>query len=312
LQSLSKSFPMRTVDVSYKLQTLREAVAYGRIKLSKGCIEKIKNKELPKGDCIEASKLAGLYGAKNTPMLLPFCHPVGFDHAQVEISIGDGFIEVTAKVRGIARTGYEMEALTAVSVALLNIYDMCKGFDSNMVIEEIKLVSKKGGKSQYFENLKGVKVAVITVSDRASRGIYEDKSGKLAVEKLKELSAEVVFYKVVPDEREEIQKAIKEAISSGAEVVVTSGGTGLGPRDITPEAVSEIALKEIKGFGEAMRIFGSQYTPKALVSRASAYVLPEGIVVLVLPGSKGAVKDYLELLGGLLKHALDMAKGKGH
>jgi len=160
--------------------------------------------------------------------------------------------------------------------------------------------------------LKGVKVAVITVSDRASRGIYEDKSGKLAVEKLKELSAEVVFYKVVPDEREEIQKAIKEAISSGAEVVVTSGGTGLGPRDITPEAVSEIALKEIKGFGEAMRIFGSQYTPKALVSRASAYVLPEGIVVLVLPGSKGAVKDYLELLGGLLKHALDMAKGKGH
>ncbi|HID79839.1 MAG TPA: bifunctional molybdenum cofactor biosynthesis protein MoaC/MoaB [Aquifex aeolicus] len=303
---------MRTVDVSYKLQTLREAVAYGKIRLSKECIKKIKDKELPKGDCIEASKLAGLYGAKNTPMLLPFCHPIGFDHVQIEVSIGDGFIEVTAKVRGIARTGYEMEALTAVSVALLNIYDMCKGFDSNMVIEQIKLISKKGGKSQYFETLEGIKVAVITVSDRASRSIYEDKSGKLAVEKLKELSADVVLYKVVPDEREEIQKAIKEAISKNAQIIVTSGGTGLGPKDITPEVISEMALKEVKGFGEAMRILGSQYTPKALVSRASGYILPGGIVVLVLPGSKGAVKDYLELLGGLLKHALDMAKGKGH
>ncbi len=94
--------------------------------------------------------------------------------------------------------------------------------------------------------------------------------------------------------------------------MVTTGGTGLSPRDITPEAVEKLAVKEIKGFGEAMRIFGSQYTPKALVSRASAYVLPEGAIVLVLPGSRGAVSDYMNLLGGLLRHALDMAKGKGH
>jgi len=303
---------MKTVDVSHKLATLREATAYGRIKLSKECIEKIKNKNLPKGDCMEASKLAGLYGAKSTPMLLPFCHPIGFDHAQVELSVKENYIEVFATVRGIARTGYEMEALTAVSVALLNIYDMCKGFDSRMVIEEIKLLSKKGGKSQHFEDLKGIKSAVITVSDRASAGVYEDRSGPLALEKLKQLSSKVVLYKVVPDEEGEIIKAIEEAISKGAQIIVTSGGTGLGPRDITPETVSKLAVKEIKGFGEAMRIFGSQYTPKALVSRAGAYVLPEGVVVLVLPGSKGAVNDYMELLGGLLKHALDMAKGKGH
>ncbi len=303
---------MRTVNVSYKLQTLREAKAYGRIKLSKECLEKIKEKKLPKGDCIEATKLAGIYGAKHTPMLLPFCHPIGFDHVEVELSIGDTFIEVFATVRGVARTGYEMEALTAVSVALLNVYDMCKNSDPNMVIEEIKLLSKKGGKSQHFEDLKGIKTAVVTVSDRASKGVYEDKSGKLLMEKLKELQSEVVFYKVVPDEEREIQEAIKEALKEGAEIVITTGGTGLSPRDITPEAVEKLAVKEIKGFGEAMRIFGSQYTPKALVSRASAYVLPKGAIVLVLPGSKGAVSDYMNLLGGLLKHALDMAKGKGH
>ncbi len=303
---------MRTVDVSYKLQTLREAKAYGRIRLSEECIKKIKEKKLPKGDCIEATKLAGIYGAKHTPMLLPFCHPIGFDHVEVELSIGDTFIEVFATVRGIARTGYEMEALTAVSVALLNVYDMCKSSDPNMVIEEIKLLSKKGGKSQHFEDLKGVKTAVVTVSDRASKGVYEDKSGKLLMEKLKELQSEVVFYKVVPDEEREIQEAIKEALKEGAEIVITTGGTGLSLRDITPEAVEKLAVKEIKGFGEAMRVFGSQYTPKALVSRASAYVLPEGAIVLILPGSRGAVNDYMNLLGGLLKHALDMAKGKGH
>jgi cyclic pyranopterin phosphate synthase len=303
---------MRTIDVSTKFETLREATAYGRIKLSKECIEKIKNKELPKGDCIEATKLSGIYGAKQTSNLLPFCHPITFDYVGVETEIKEDCIEVFTTIRGIARTGYEMEALTAVSVALLNIYDMCKNFDKNMVIEEIKLLSKKGGKSQHFEDLTGIKTAVVTVSDRASKGIYEDKSGKLAQEILNKLGSEVVFYKVVPDEAEEIIKAVKEAIEKGADVVVTSGGTGLGPRDITPEAVSQLAVKEIKGFGEAMRIFGSRYTPKALVSRASAYVLPEGKIVLVLPGSKGAVKDYLTLLGGLIKHALKMAKGEGH
>jgi len=234
------------------------------------------------------------------------------DFVGVELEIGEDYIEVFATVRGIARTGYEMEALTAVSVALLNIYDMCKNFDPNMVIEEIKLLSKKGGKSQHFEDLKGIKTAVVTVSDRASKGVYEDKSGKLAKEMLKELGSEVVFYKVVPDEEEEIVEAVKEALENGADVVVTSGGTGLGPRDITPEVISQMAIKEIKGFGEAMRIFGSRYTPKALVSRATAYVLPEGKIVLVLPGSKGAVKDYLTMLGGLIKHALKMARGEGH
>jgi molybdenum cofactor biosynthesis protein MoaC len=303
---------MRTVDVSGKFETLREAKAYGRIRISKECLEKIKNKELPKGDCLEASKLAGIYGAKATPNLLPFCHPVGFDHVEMEVRLSEGCIEVFSTVRGIARTGYEMEALTAVSVALLNIYDMCKNFDKSMVIEEIKLLDKKGGKSQHFEDLQGIKAAVITVSDRASKGVYEDKSGPLAKELLEKQGATVVYYNVVADEKDQIQEEIKKALKEGADIVITTGGTGLSPRDITPEAVDEMAVKEIKGFGEAIRIFGTRYTPKALVSRGGGYVLPNSKIVLVLPGSKGAVRDYLQMLGGLLKHALKMAKGEGH
>jgi len=115
---------------------------------------------VPKGNILEASKLAGIMGAKKTSELLPFCHPISFQHAEVEVKLRDSFIEVFAFVKGIERTGYEMEALTAVSVALLTIYDMCKGMDESMVIEEIKLLEKQGGKSQWGANLRGIKVSL--------------------------------------------------------------------------------------------------------------------------------------------------------
>jgi len=151
---------MRTVDVSGKFETLREAKAYGRIKLKKETVERIKRGEIEKGNLPEATRLAGLFGAKRTGELLPFCHPIPIDHIVVEVRLGEDFLEVFSAVRGIARTGYEMEALTAVSIALLNVYDMCKAIDESMVIEEIKLLSKSGGKSDWRSDLRGIKVSV--------------------------------------------------------------------------------------------------------------------------------------------------------
>ncbi|GAB6065169.1 cyclic pyranopterin monophosphate synthase MoaC [Aquifex pyrophilus] len=151
---------MRTVDISSKIETLREAKAYGRIRLKRETIERIKNNQIPKGNLIEATKLSGIFGAKRTGELLPFCHPIPVDHISLEVKVNETSLEVFSTVRGIARTGYEMEALTAVSVALLNVYDMCKGIDDSMVIEEIKLLEKRGGKSDWFKDLKGVKVKV--------------------------------------------------------------------------------------------------------------------------------------------------------
>ncbi|NPB08242.1 MAG: cyclic pyranopterin monophosphate synthase MoaC, partial [Aquificae bacterium] len=140
---------MRTVDVSGKPETLREAVAYGRIRLSPETVKLIREGRIPKGNLPEATKMAGLMGAKRTWELLPFCHPIPLDHVSLEVSLGEDYLEVRAFVRGIARTGYEMEALTAVSTALLNVYDMCKALDEGMVIEEIKLLEKRGGKSDW-------------------------------------------------------------------------------------------------------------------------------------------------------------------
>lgn len=302
---------MKTIDVSDKIETLREAKAYGFIELSKETIEKIKLNQLPKGNLVEATKLCALYGAKATQQILPFCHPINIDFVEGEINIKENGIEVFAAVRGIARTGYEMEALSAVSTMLLNIYDMCKGVDKNMVIKEIKLLSKRGGKSDYFEDLSGEKAAVIVLSDRASKGEYEDKSGKIAIEMLKNLNAEVVHYEVIPDDKDMLIDRLK-SLQNNVNIIITSGSTGFSKRDIAPEATKEVIIKEMVGFEEIMRVYGYRKVPKSIMSRAICGVINENCIVINLPGSSGGVKDNLNMLGGLIKHALKMARGEGH
>ena len=303
---------MRTVDVSSKFDTLRTARAKGRIKLSPETVKLIKEKGIPKGDVLSSTQIAGMYGAKKTAELIPFCHPIPIDHIQVTTSVGEDYIEVEAEVRGIWRTGYEVEAVMAVSIALVNIYDMCKAYDKNMVIEDIKLVSKSGGKSDWADDLKGIKAAVITVSDSASKGERVDKSGEEARSILESYGAEIIGYSVVPDEKEKIKEEIKKFEEAGANLIITSGGTGFSKRDVTPEATQELIEKEMVGFSEAMHVLGIRNTPKAIMSRAKAGVLKENCIVINLPGSTKGVRENLNMFAPLIKHALKMTRGEGH
>ncbi len=303
---------MKTVDVSAKFETLRSAKAKGRIRVSPETVKKIVNGEIPKGDVLSASQIAGIMGAKKTAELVPFCHPIPIDHIEVKTKVGEDYVEVEAEVRGIWRTGYEVEAVNACLIALLNVYDMCKAYDSNMVIEEVRLVSKSGGKSDWAEDLRGIKAAVITVSDSASRGEREDKSGIKAQEVLREFGAEIVGYRVVPDDKEKIKEAVRELESQGANLIVTTGGTGFSLRDVTPEASEELFKKEMVGFSEAMHVLGVRFTPKAIMSRAKVGLLSENCILLNLPGSTKGVEQNLKMFAPLIKHALKMAKGGGH
>ncbi len=151
---------MRTVDVSNKPKTLRTAKAYGRIRMSRSTIEAIREGKVPKGDVLSACRLAGVMASKRTPELLPFCHPVSLEHVEVDVSLDGEHLEVFSYVKGVERTGYEMEALTAVSLALLTVYDMCKGLDQGMVIEEIRLLEKTGGKSDWGRGMEGVSISL--------------------------------------------------------------------------------------------------------------------------------------------------------
>ncbi|WP_045876535.1 MogA/MoaB family molybdenum cofactor biosynthesis protein [Pseudofrankia sp. DC12] len=157
----------------------------------------------------------------------------------------------------------------------------------------------------------GARASVVTVSDRASAGTYADRSGPLLVAGLAELGFVVDGPVVVPDERDRIVAALRAALSAGADLVVTTGGTGLAPRDVTPEATAEVVERDVPGLAEALRAAGRDKVPTAMLSRGRAGVAGRALVVN-LPGSTGGVRDGLGVLGAVVGHALDQLRGGDH
>lgn len=147
LTHLDDSGAAHMVDVSAKADTVREAVAEGRIRMSGEALTAIKEGSAKKGDVIATARIAGIMAAKKTPELIPLCHPLMLSKVSVEFTFEVDGIRVTTLVRLTGQTGVEMEAMTAASVALLTIYDMAKALDKGMVISDIRLLSKSGGKS---------------------------------------------------------------------------------------------------------------------------------------------------------------------
>ena len=137
----------RMVDVSGKDVTARVATASGRVLVSATVIGLLRGEGVPKGDALAVARLAGIMGAKQTPSLIPLCHPLAISGVTVDLSVGDDSVDITATVRTTDRTGVEMEALTAVSVAALTVVDMVKAVDKGAVITDVRVESKSGGKS---------------------------------------------------------------------------------------------------------------------------------------------------------------------
>lgn len=137
----------RMVDVGGKSETARVAVASGRIRMGQAALSAIRDGTVPKGDVLAAARIAGIMAAKKTAELIPLCHPLALDAVTVDFAFEDDALRATASASLTGRTGVEMEALTAVSIALLTIYDMAKAVDKAMVIEDIHLAEKRGGKS---------------------------------------------------------------------------------------------------------------------------------------------------------------------
>ncbi|HAU21857.1 MAG TPA: cyclic pyranopterin monophosphate synthase MoaC [Erythrobacter sp.] len=150
LTHLDESGAARMVNVGSKAQTDRSATAYGRIRMSKEAIAAIHAGDAPKGDVLGTARIAAIMAAKRTAELIPLCHPLGLDAVEIEFDYGDGSIAVKATASLTGKTGVEMEVMVAVTTALLTIYDMAKALDKGMVIEEVRLLEKKGGKSDHW------------------------------------------------------------------------------------------------------------------------------------------------------------------
>lgn len=317
----------RMIDVGEKTATRRRAIAEGRIHVSIGVIEMIKSGTLPKGNVLALAEAAGVMAAKRTSETLPLCHPLPLDAVRVWIEIEERSLCVQCEAIATAKTGVEMEALHGVTAALLCIYDLVKGVDPALTLTAIHLKIKEGGKSgvwrhpvfgaaehekKELQSLKGLRAGVLTLSDRCSSGKMEDRSGAYIRDFLSSRGASIEAIEVVGDEVETIRRRIREwAFERDLDLILCTGGTGLGPRDVTPEAIQEMGGKWVPGIGELLRSQGAKHTAMAWISRGEAYLLAHALVI-ALPGSLSAVKQGLESLEEILSHARHITRGGGH
>lgn len=300
-------------DISAKVSSLREARASATLRLSPESIELIRTGKAPKGDPLPIARVAAIQAAKNTPQTIPYCHPVPVDYVGVEFTLNESSIDVVVDVKAVYKTGVEMEALTAASAAVLNLFDLLKPVDKHMEIESVRLLDKTGGKTQ-FALAESFSAKVIVVSDSVSAGELPDRSGATIFELLELQGGSVGEVAVCPDMIDSIAKSVKAALAESAsppDLVVLTGGTGLGPRDLTPEAVLPLLTTRLEGIEHRLHTFGQDRLPTAMMGRPFAGLIGSTIVV-GLPGSPGAVQDAVAALFPYLKHAFHIVRGGGH
>ena len=293
------------IDITHKPTTLREATAEATVSVSLAeTITAVKEKRVPKGDVLEAARIAGLFGIKRTADMIPDCHPLPIEHAEVTFDVQPMSIVVTTRVRTIYRTGVEVEAMHGASVAALTIYDMLKPIDKGISIERIRLVEKKGGKSDWKDAFdKAPRAAVLIISDGVASGKKEDKAGATIIERLKKLGVEVVAQAVVEDEPDRIVMQVKTWALENFDLILTTGGTGLSPRDRTPEAIAPILDREVPGIMEAARAYGQERMPLAIMSRGVAGMIGRTLVI-TLPGSTRGAQETMDALFPFVLHVI--------
>lgn len=310
----------RMVDVGDKPVTARRAVAGAVVRLRPEVLTMLMDAGGPKGDAFVTARLAGIGAAKRTAELIPLCHPLPLDRVDVELTPdrGAGTVKIRAEARATARTGVEMEALTAATVAALTLYDMAKALQRDIVIERVELLEKSGGRSgEYRRDAPPPAVAeheavVVTCSNRSAAGEREDTSGPALVARLRDAGFDVAGEPIiVRDDEAEIATLLARLADSGHRLILTTGGTGLTPTDVTPAATRRVIDREAPGLAELMRSAGIASTPMAALSRS--VVGTRGATLIAnLPGSPRGATESLDALLPVLRHALDQLTGGDH
>jgi cyclic pyranopterin phosphate synthase len=353
LTHLDEEGRARMVDVGAKPATRRSARARARLRMTAAAAAAVRDGSGPKGEVLTVARLAGIQAAKQTAGLIPLAHPLSLSFVDVEASVDAdaGVVTIVAEARTTAETGVEMEAMTAAAVAALTVYDMVKGLERGIEIEQVVLLEKRGGRSDYSredgagaasggEPLEradgrpaGVErrkvpredapmvergrpngAAVLTISTSKAAGRGTDESGPRLTALAQELGLEVFSEEILSDDRRSIEIRLRQlAEQRRCALILTSGGTGVAPRDVTPEATRAVLDREIGGLEEAMRLASKPHTPNWMLSRGVVGVR-NGTLIVNLPGSPRSIDQIGDEIGGALKHALGLIAGEdvGH
>ena len=332
---LDASGAPRMVDVSAKTTSRRTAIARSVVHISASTLELLKAKALPKGDVLTVAQRAGIMAAKRTSEFIPMCHPLALTHTDVRFLVRDEppsvLIEASASTSD--RTGVEMEAIIGAQIAAATIYDMVKAVQKDVVIGDTRLILKSGGKSGLFKveepllftvepaaplpqprplperwEGEGLACAVVTLSDKGYAGEREDRSGPNLAALLEGLSPARVQNFLLPDDPTALRALVKKLAALGWGLIVTTGGTGLSPRDTTPEALIPELDRRLPGFEQVMFAEGLKHTPHAVLSRCLAGTIGTSMVI-ALPGSRKAAEENLSAILPVLPHALEKLNG---
>lgn len=300
-------------DVTTKPETLRSARATATIHCPEFCLPLLRERRTEKGDALAAARVAGVMAAKRTPDLIPLCHPLPLLAVEVEFELEAAAVRIEAEVRLIAATGAEMEALTAASVAALTLYDMLKPHAGTALsIEDVRLLDKRGGKSHYHRRIEpAIRAAVIVLSDTVAAGRKKDSAGAAVRDGLQQANVDVEGYEIIPDEPDELRARIEHWLERKVELIVTVGGTGVGPRDRTVETIAPLLEREMPGIMEAARQHGQRRTPFAMLSRGVAGLIGETLVVTFPGSTRGAQETLDALLVGVL-HVFEVLRKVPH
>lgn len=301
------------VNITHKNTTLRKAIACATVRVStQDTMTAIQNGNVPKGDIFSFAKVATLFGVKKTSELIPDCHPLPVEYTDVRYETDALSLHIYVEVHTIYRTGVEVEAMHGASIAALTMYDMLKPIDKGVVVENIRLVQKKGGKTNLrYEHAKTLKVGIVICSNSVSRGTSEDTTGIGIEEKLTTLGYPPSSREAIPDDVDTIRKKVETLQSNQTDLAIFAGGTGLSPLDVTPDAIAPLIERDIPGIMETARQYGQQRMPYAMLSRGVSGFVGD-MLVLTVPGSPRGALESLDALLPQLFHVFKIKEGIKH
>lgn len=306
-------FSSEMINITHKSPTLRKAIAVGTVKVSRPeTIEALLQKKVPKGDVFEFSRAAGLLACKKTYEVIPDCHPLPIEYTNISHEVEGLQIRIRVEVHTVYKTGVEVEAMHGVLVTALTMYDMLKPIDPQIEILEIRLAEKQGGKGDHrYAYPAQVKVALITCSDTLSKTFQADTSGDIVAERLLRYQLPVAHRDLIPDDYDTIQQKLQSLVAEAFQLVIFTGGTGLSPRDVTPDAVRPLLTREVPGIMEAARQYGQQRTPYAMLSRGVAGFAGDTLV-MTLPGSPRGAEETMDAVFPYILHVFRVREGVRH